>query len=179
MAQCSHSDRVLYIGNKGGAPFSADSYLHNLNALAEQGNWLSQVLVALVAKLNLYESACRQLKHYGDGVPQPGEWALQQANLSVGGIAIHTPDSYEVSESVVLFLQIESHPQVVEARVVNVLRLEDDDPHGASTPSTVSKDKAPQYRVAFEFEHLGADQLALITRFVTAQELAMAHPPAV
>lgn len=179
MAECSHSDRVLYIGDKLVRPFSAESYLHNLDTLAQQGNWLSQVLVALVAKLNLSESACRQLKRYGDGVPQPAEWALQQANLSVGGIAMHTPDDYEVSEQVVLFLQIESQPLVVDARVVNVLRLEEDGTAPASSLQAVTSDKTSHYRVAFEFEHLDADQLALITRFVTAQELALAHPQSV
>lgn len=158
MAQWSRDQQLFYSGEPPAAPLRADAFLHNLEALAEQGNWLSIVLVNLIAKLTLLEADCRALKTAAEAVPPVSHWGVHAANLSGGGLAIQSAEPFEPHEPVRVFLQLEGEVVSLAGQVVSCQPLKETD--------------TPLYRVAFAFEQLNADQDALITRFVIAQELA-------
>lgn len=161
MAQWSRDQQLFYSGEPPAAPLRAEAFLHNLEALAEQGNWLSIVLVNLIAKLTLLEADCRALKTAAEGIPPVSHWGVHAANLSAGGLAIQSAEPFEQHEPVRVFLQLEGDVVSLAGQVVSCQLLKEAD--------------TPLYRVAFAFEQLNADQDALITRFVIAQELAAAH----
>jgi hypothetical protein len=149
------------------APLSCDGLVDNLHTLAQNGNWLSQVLVALIAKLNIYEAALANLQAYSHRVPRPEMWPVYSANLSAGGMALHLLGDFELHEAVGVWLQLEQTVLCLPGRVVHVM------------PSDCAEEIAKQgeglQRVAFEFVDLPEAQSAAITRFVTQQELAGAH----
>ncbi|MDG6774714.1 hypothetical protein QCB45_10260 [Thiomicrorhabdus sp. ZW0627] len=160
---------VFYSASTRGL-FSGEEYLHNLSILAEQENWLALVLVDLIAKLNVYESAYTNLKAVSHVVPHPNDWLVHPVNLSAGGIALESTQQFSLRDRVCVLMKIEEHVLYAYADVVNIMPASLLDVSNAEIPHVQIQ------RVSFKFEHLSADDAALITRFVTAQELACAHP---
>ncbi len=169
MNRSAEGEIVFYSASTRGL-FSGEEYLHNLSALAEQGNWLALVFVDLIAKLNVYESAYANLKAVSHVVPHPDDWLVLPVNLSAGGIALESTQPFSINDRVCVLMKIENTVLYAYADVVNIKPANLLDAANQEIPYLQVQ------RVSFKFEHLGADDAALITRFVTAQELACAHP---
>ncbi|MDX1346828.1 MAG: PilZ domain-containing protein [Thiomicrorhabdus chilensis] len=149
--------------------FSGEDYLHNLSVLASQGNWLSQVLTHLISKLNVYELAYHNLKKVSPVIPMPQNWPVQSVDLSRGGMAFDSSSHFKLHQKVCILMEIEGRVLLVYAQVVYV-----NSPTSDPLQNLSVQDESQ--RVAFQFEGLSEEDAASITRFVTAQELALAHP---
>lgn len=147
------------------AMFSGERYLHNLQTLADKGNWLAQVLQALIFKLNASEQAYAHLKDRFQDLCYPERWPVTAVNLSSGGLSIETEQPYQVDQVVCILLQVDEVIISAQAKVVVVLPIS----------NTATSDCPRCKRVAFEFIEMTADDQARITQFVTAQELASMH----
>lgn len=148
------------------ASFDGARYLHNLEPLAQKGNWLAQVLQQLIFKLNIYEQAYSDLKDRFHDLSYPERWLNHAVNLSSGGLAFETEQTFKLKDQYCILLQLDEHIIYTEASVVAINPLGNDD--NAVNPT-------PQHRVAFEFQQMSADNQSQITQFVTARELASAH----
>lgn len=147
-------------------PFSGKRYLYNLQALADKGNWLAQVLQGLIFKLNACEQVYASLKDRFKDLCYPERWPVTSVNLSSGGLAIETEVPYEVGQKYCALLQVEETMISAQTKVVAVLPL------GPVLPNQPPRTCPACKRVAFEFIDMSADSQALITQFVTTQELA-------
>lgn len=147
-------------------PFSGSRYLHNLDALADKGNWLAQVLQNLIFKLNIYEQAYLKLKAYFKDLSYPERWPMKAVNLSTGGIGLEVEKPYQLEDKLCVLLLIDNQVLYAQAKVVAVQPIGSDQ----------HRHPTPRHRVSMAFLSISTDSQAIITQFVSAQELALAHP---
>ncbi|MDG6778363.1 PilZ domain-containing protein [Thiomicrorhabdus sp. zzn3] len=159
--------RRLIMGYEDHTLFSAEDFLPNLSILAEQGNWLARVLVQLNEKLTVYEQAYQDLVAQSCHLPDPQQWIVHPVNLSSGGVDFVTSEHYELYERLCVLFEIEHRLMVVHGRVVNIIPL---------LESELEEGAQGAQRIGLEFVDLSNEDIAQITRFVAAQELAAAHP---
>lgn len=152
------------------APFSGERYLHNLTTLADKGNWIAQVLQNLIFKLNAYEQALTDFKAYFGDLSYPERWPIRSVNLSSGGLAVESEEAFELNQRFHVLLQLTEQIVGVQARVVGWLPIGSD--HLNDRPGKMQS----RHRVSLAFEAVSPSDQALITQFVTEQELASAHP---
>lgn len=150
--------------------FCGEDYVHNLPVLASQGNWLSQVLTHLNSKLNVYELAYHNLKKVSPIIPAPQNWPVQSVDLSRGGMAFDSSSPFKMDQKLCILMEIEGRVLLVYAQVVHVTSSASQGPQSAPSQDEIQ-------RIAIQFEGLSEEDAACITRFVTSQELALAHPP--
>jgi len=148
-------------------PFSGTRYLHNIDTLASNGVWLAKVIQNLIIKLNLYEQAYCELKESFKDLSYPERWPVTAVNLSTGGLAFETEKSYTLNDEFCILLQMEEQIIYAKAKVVAIHPIGSDDKRARATA---------RHRVSFSFLVINPSSTARITQFVTAQELAFAHP---
>ena len=153
------------------APFSSEHYVHNLLSLADQGNWIAQVLQHLISKLNICEQALADLKDTFGNLNYPERWPVRSVNLSGGGLAIEDEGVFELNQRFHVLLQLKDQILGAQASVVNLLPIGSN--NLGENPGNTHQSR---HRVSFAFEDVSPSDQALITQFVTEQELDSAHP---
>jgi len=145
--------KVFMYQNKALKPFATEHYIQGLDKAAKGGNWLAQVIILLVEKLNLYEKLFLRLKLAYKKLSNHESWPISMVNLAAGGFAVHLPQNYAKGDRVCCLFKMDQ--QFVFARAVCVYQGEGE--------------KAK--RTAFQFEEISSEDEAHIVRFLRSKEL--------
>jgi len=137
--------------------FNVEHYIRGLNAVANKGNWLAQVITLLVKKLNHYERLFSNLKQAYKSLSNVEDWPVESINLGAGGFAIYTDNGFNQHQQVCSLFKMDDEFVFAEAKCV--YQAIEPDSHG-------------RMRTAFEFANISAEDSAHIVRFLMAQELA-------
>ncbi len=150
--------KVFMYRNASPKSFNVEHYMHGLPVAAEQGNWLAQVILLSVEKLNLYENLFKRLKAAYKKLSNHQDWPIADVNLAAGGFAVHLPHVYATGSRICCLFKLDE--EFVFARAVCVYQ---------------ELDKALK-RTAFQFEEISSEDEAHIVRFLRSKELESRSP---
>lgn len=135
--------------------FDAAQYMNGLPGAAQKGNWIANVLVVMLKKLNLFEYHYAELKEANKFLADFLSWNKAPVNLAAGGFALQTTDAYQVGDRVCSIFVLDDHFIQAEAECV----------YQNEVPQQNGK------RTAFKFTNISAEHQAEVVRFLTTKEL--------
>jgi hypothetical protein len=168
--------------------FNSQTYVTNLNSLAQSGVLPAKVLQLMIEKLNLYATVLGRLKTAFHTISRSEYWERYALNLSAGGLSFVSDAAhpgFALFNKLHVFMAIESQVMVCSGKVVTVKKIEpiphDKRLNDKPVNDKVASDKNAQplmhqsglsgCKVSIEFEFLTTAQQQGIELFLQRKEL--------